>query len=151
MFHIRVFIKCDWNFGGFSKIHITFYKHILNIHNGNNVQQNYLLIEPLLNLVVEFFVEKTRSLSIFFSNSEFGMRVYKGKIEARSESISLYTFLRLFPRKINILKKTKLDLRELNELDDMNVKKVFLNLTNILKSTTKMPEKWKIIKVFIIF
>ena len=69
------------------------------------------------------------------------MRVYKGKIEVRNEGVSLYTFLRISPRKINILKKTKLDLRELNELNDMNVKKVLLNLTNILKSTAKMSKK----------
>jgi hypothetical protein len=69
------------------------------------------------------------------------MRVYKGKIEVRNEDISLYIFLRISPRKINILKKTKLGLRELNELNDMNVKKVLLNLTNILKSTAKMSKK----------
>ena len=69
------------------------------------------------------------------------MRVYKGKIEARNEGIFLYIFLRISPRKINILKKTKLGLRELNELNDMNVKKVLLNLTNILKSTAKMSKK----------
>ena len=69
------------------------------------------------------------------------MGVYRGKIEARNEVISLYTFLRISPRKINILKKTKLGPRELNELDDMNVKKMLFNLTNILKSTTKMSKK----------
>ena len=69
------------------------------------------------------------------------MRIYKGKIEVRNEDISLYIFLRISPRKINILKKTKLGLRELNELNDMNVKKVLLNLTNILKSTAKMSKK----------
>ena len=69
------------------------------------------------------------------------MRVYKGKIEARNESISLYTFLRISPRKINILKKTKLNPRELNGVNDMNVKKILLNLINILKSITKMSKK----------
>ena len=97
----------------------------------------------MLNLLGAFFVEKTRVLSIFFSNSEFGMRVYRGEIEARSDGFSLFIFLRISPRKINILKKTKLGLRELNELDDRNVKKVLLNLTNILKSTTKMSKKMK--------
>ena len=96
---------------------------------------------PLLNLLAAFFIEKTRFSSIFFSNSEFGVRVYRGKIEARNESISLYTFLRISLRKINIFKKTKLGSRELNEMDDMNVRKMLLNLTNILKSTTKMSEK----------
>ena len=72
------------------------------------------------------------------------MRVYRGKIEARSEGISFYTFLRIFPRKINILKKLKLDPRELNEVDDMNVKKkILFNLTNALKSITEMPKKRK--------
>ena len=48
--------------------------------------------------------------------------VDKGKIEARNEGIFLYTFLRkISPRKINILKKTELSLRELNEVDDINV------------------------------
>ena len=69
------------------------------------------------------------------------MRVYKGKIEARNEGIPLNTFFRISTRKINILKKTKLDSRELNKIDDMNVKKALLNLTNILVSTTKMSKK----------
>ena len=69
------------------------------------------------------------------------MRVYRGKIETKIEGISLYTFLRISPRKINILKKTKLGPRELNKVDDMNVNKIMLNLTNILKSTTKMSKK----------
>ena len=30
---------------------------------------------------------------------------------------------------------------ERNELEDMNIKKALLNLTNILKSTTKMSKK----------
>ena len=109
----------------------------------NDVQQNYLSIEPLLNLLTAFFVEKTRFLSKKISNSEFGMRVYKGKIEAGNEDISLYTFLRISPRKINILKKLKLGPRELNEADDMSVKKMLLNLTNFLKSTTKISKKMK--------
>ena len=71
------------------------------------------------------------------------MRVYRGKIEARSEGISLHTFLRTSPRKINIFKKTKLGSRERNELDEMNVQKALLNVTNILKSTKKMPKKMK--------
>ena len=112
-------------------IYITFHKHISNINNGDNAQQNYVSIEPLLNLLVAFFVEKMRFPSKFFSNSEFGMRVYKGKIEARNGGIPLYTFLRISPRKINILKKTNLDPRELNQVDEINVKKMLLDLTNI--------------------
>ena len=122
-------------------MHITFYKHTSKKNNGNNVQQNYLSIKPLLNLLAAFFVEKTRFFSIFFSNSEFEMRVYKGKIEVRNEGICLYTFLRISPRKTNILKKAKLDPGELNEVNGMNVKKMLLNLTNILKSTKKMSKK----------
>ena len=90
IFHIKFCAKCNWNFRGFLKIHITFYKHILNIINGDNVQQNYLSIEPLLNLLATFFVEKTRFLSIFFSNSEFRMRVYKGKLKLETK-VSLFT------------------------------------------------------------
>ena len=44
-------------------------------------------------------------------------------MDAKNGGTFLYTFLRISPRKINILKKTKLDPRELNEADDMNVKK----------------------------
>ena len=69
------------------------------------------------------------------------MRIYKGKIEARSEGIPLYTFLRISPRKINIFKKTKMDPRELNKVDEMNIKKMLLNLTNILKFTTGKSKK----------
>ena len=141
MFYIKFCVKCDWNFRGFLKIHINFYKHVLNIDTFNNAKQNYLLIELLLNPLATFFVEKTRFLPIFFSNSEFGMRVYRGKIEARNEGISLYIFLTISPRKINIFINTKLDPRELNELNDMNVEKMLFNLTNILKSTTKMLKK----------
>ena len=118
-----------------------FVKHILNLSNENNAQKNCLSIEPLLDLLTAFFVEKTRFSSIFFSNTEFGMRAYKGKIEGRNESIPLHTFLRISPQKINILKKTKLNSSELNELDDINVEKMLLNLTNILKSTKKMSKK----------
>ena len=87
------------------------------------------------------FYRENENFVNFFSNSEFGMRVYKGQIEARSEGISFYTFSRISPRKINILKKTKLDPRELNKMDDMNIKKMLLSLTNILKSTIKMSKK----------
>ena len=73
-----------------------------------------------------------------FSDSEFGMRVYKGKMKARNESTFLYTFFRISPQKINILKKSKLGLRELNKLDDTNIKKMLFNLEDILKYTAKM-------------
>ena len=75
-------------------------------------------------------------------NTEFGMRVYILFFSSKTEEdILLYTFLRISLRKINILKKTKLDLRKLNEIDDMNAKKILLNLTNILKPTIEMPKK----------
>ena len=51
------------------------------------------------------------------------MRVYKGKMDARNGGTFLYIFLSISPRKINISKNSKLGLRELNELDDMNAKK----------------------------
>ena len=79
----------------------------------------------------------------FFSNSEFGMRVYKGKMEARNEGIFLYTFLRISPRKINILKKTKLSPRELNEADKMRARKMLLNFMNILKAKLQKCRKMK--------
>ena len=63
-------------------------------------------------------------------------------MKAGNEGIFLYTFLRISPRKINILKKTKLGPRDLNEVDDLNINKMLFNLTNILKSTTKMSKKW---------
>ena len=77
----------------------------------------------MLNLLATFYVEKKRFFLIFFSNSEFGMRVYRGKTEAKLKNILLCTFLRISPRKINILKKNKLGSRELNKFDGMNVKK----------------------------
>ena len=147
MFHIKFCAKCDRHFGGFLKIHIICYKYILKINNKDDAQWNYLSFKPLLSLLVALFIKKTKCLSIFFSNSEFGIRVYRGKIDARREGISLYTFLKISPRKINILKKTKLGRRELNEVDDINVEKMLLNTTNVLKSTTKMSKKWKKIKV----
>ena len=82
-----------------------------------------------------------------FVNFFFKFRIWdegiQGKTEARSEGIPLYTFLRIFPRKINILKKSKLGLRELNKLDDTNIKKMLFNLADILKSTAKMSKKKK--------
>ena len=109
------------------------------------MQQNYLSIEPLLNFLVEFFVEKTRFLLKFFSNSEFEMRVYREKLKLETD-ILLYTFLRISPRKINIFKKTKLgprELNKLNKLNEINIKKILFNITNILKSTTNISKKWK--------
>ena len=79
----------------------------------------------------------------FFSNSEFGMRVYKGKFGGKNEGISLYIFLRIFPRKINILKKNKLGPRELNERCGTNTKKILLNLTNILNILQKCQKNEK--------
>ena len=51
------------------------------------------------------------------------MRVCRGEIIARNESTPLYTFLRVSPRKTNILEKTKLNPKEfINEIDDINKK-----------------------------
>ena len=107
------------------------------------MQKNYLSIKLLQNLLAALFIEKTTFLSKFFSVSEFGMRVYKGKMDAKNGGTFLYTFLRISPRKINILKNSKLGLRELNKLNDMNAKKMLLNLSNILKPTIEMPKKMK--------
>ena len=90
MFHIKFCAKWNWNFKGFLKIHIIFYKHISNIIYGNNTQKYYLSIKPLLNLLAIFFVEKTRFLSKFFWNSEFVMRVYRGKLKLETK-VSLCT------------------------------------------------------------
>ena len=58
--------------------------------------------------------------------------------------IPFYThFWGYLHEKSTFWKKTKLDPRELNEFDDMNVKKMLLNLTNILKSTAKMSKNLK--------
>ena len=113
------------------KICIILYKHVSNSRNAHNAQQNYLSIELLLNLLTAFFVEKTRFLSDFFSNSEFGMRVHREKIEARSEGISLSTFLIISLRKINILRRTKLYPIELHGIYEMHVKPMLLNIMNI--------------------
>ena len=59
MFYIKFCAKCNQTFGGLLKIQNTFYKHILNINNGNDVQQKYLSIEPLMSLLAAFFVKKT--------------------------------------------------------------------------------------------
>jgi hypothetical protein len=69
------------------------------------------------------------------------MGVYTGKIEARNKNISLYTFLRISLRKINILKKPKLYPTELNEFYEMNVIQMLLNLMSILESAIEMLKK----------
>ena len=123
------------------KIHITFYKYILNISIENNAQQNYLSIEPLLNFLAAFFAEKTRFLSEYFSNSESGIRVYTSFFEAKIEGILFYTFLKISPRKINIFKKTKLVPRDLKEMDDMNVKKNAAQYKNYFEIYYKESKK----------
>ncbi len=100
MFHIKFYVKSNWKFEGFLKIHITFYKYILKINNKDDAQWNYLSFKPLLSLLVALFIKKTKCLSIFFSNSEFGMRVYKGKIEARNEDIFCTHFWRYLHEKL---------------------------------------------------
>ena len=121
-FHIKFYIKCVWNFNSFLEMHIIFYKHVSYVSNWNNEQKNYLFTELLLSLLAAVFAEKTRSLSIFFSNSEFGLRVYRGKVKLEM-IVSVYTFLRIPPRKINILKKPKLCPQELNEVNRHEFKK----------------------------
>ena len=122
MFYINFCVKCNWNFGGFLKIHNIFYKHILNINYENNVQQNYLSIinRAIMELFSCIFRRENRTFINFFSNSKFGIRVYRGKVETRNGYYFVY-ILRIYPRKINILKKTKLGPIEPNEVDDMNI------------------------------
>ena len=111
------------------------------MNNGNNTQKNYLSIEPLPNVLAAFFIKKTRLLSKTFSNSGFGMRVYRGKNKAGIEDISLYAFLGISPRQINALKKIKLDPREPNKVDDIDIKKNAAQFNEYLKSTTKKSKK----------
>ena len=69
------------------------------------------------------------------------MRVYKEKIESRNEGISLYTILRISRRKINIIRKTKLGLIELNEIDGINVKKNTVQFNEYFKIHYKNVKK----------
>ena len=78
------------------------------------------------------FSQRKRDFCHFFFKSRIWDEGIQGKIEARNEGISLYTFLKISPRKIYNLKKTKVYLRELNKVNVMNVKKMLLYLTNIL-------------------
>ena len=86
MLYIKFCAKCNWDIEGFFlKMHNIFYKHISNIINGNNAQKNYFSIEPLLNLLSAFFVEKSRFLSIFSQIQDLGWG-YTGeklKLEAK--------------------------------------------------------------------
>ena len=141
MLHVKFGVKCNWTVGSFLKIRTIFYKHISNKSYGNDAQINYLSIEPFLNFLAAFCVEKTRFLTIFFSSSEFGTRVYRGKIEARSEGISLHTFLRISLRKISILKRIKMNLIDINELYDMNVKKIASQFNEYFKTYYRNAKK----------
>ena len=143
MLHIKFCTKCHWNCGGFLKIRIAFYKHASKLVYGNNVQQNYLSIEPLLNLLAAFVVEKTRFLSKFFQIQSLGWGYTRENLEVKTR-VSLCTYFWGYLHEKSIfLKKTKLGLRKLNELNDMNVNKMLLNITNVLKSTAKMSKKMK--------
>ena len=81
------------------------------------------------------------------------MRVYKENIEARNEDISLHTFLRISPRKINILKKTRLSPKEFNEMDGMNVKTNATQFNEYFeiyyKKYQKNEKKIKVFKIFL--
>ena len=68
------------------------------------------------------------------------------------KDISLCTFLRISPRKINILKKNKLGPRELDNVDDTNVKKSTAQYNEYFKIDYKRSQKkWKKKKVLRIF
>lgn len=81
------------------------------------------------------------------------MRVYRGKIEARSESNSLYTFLKISPQKINTSKRAKLGPIEVNVAYTLNMKSTQVNITNILNVFIKSKKSKKrifFIEVFFI-
>ena len=82
MFRIKFWVKYNWNFGGFLKVHITFYKHISNVSYLSDAQNNYLSIELLHNLLATFFVEKPRFFQFFqIQNLEWGYTGEKLKLE----------------------------------------------------------------------
>ena len=96
--------------------------------------------------IAEFFSYIFRREKLGFHKKKVKFRIWdegiQGKIEAKSESILLYTFLKISSQKINILKRSKLGPIELNGIDDINVKKMVFNSANILWSTTKRSKKW---------
>jgi hypothetical protein len=97
-----------------------------------------------MNSLAMFFIEKTRFLSkFFFSYSKYGMRAYWSFSVANPRIFLFYAFLGISLRKINIFQKTKLDLLGLAEIYNKYKKQPLLNLTNILKSTTKNVKKEK--------
>ena len=63
-----------------------------------------------MNVLVTFFIEKTRFLPIFLSSPKFGMRIYWWFFFVAKPRIFFfffYTFLRISLQKINILKRAK--------------------------------------------
>ena len=64
-------------------------------------------------------------------------------MEARNEGTFLYTFFRISPQKINILKNSKLGPRELNELNDMNVKKNVVQFNQYFETYYRNAKKMK--------
>ena len=70
------------------------------------------------------------------------MRVHRLSFAAK-QKLFLCTFLGMFLRKTNTLKRIKSNHTELNEVYAMNEKQLLLNITNNLKSATKNEEKRK--------
>ena len=96
-----------------------------------------------MSFLPTFFIEKTGFLLFSFSNPKFERRVYSSFWEAKSRIFYFYTFSRTSRRKINIFKKTKMELTELIKLYKANKKQLLLVLINILKFTTKNVKKGK--------
>ena len=141
MFHIKFCVKCNWNFGGFLMIHITFYKHISSINNENDAQKKYLSTELLKNLLAAFFVEKTRFLPIFFQIQNLGWGYTREKLKLETKVSFCIHFWRyldeklIFWNKLNWIRESSM--RSMKWI----FKKMLFYLINILKSTTEMPKK----------
>jgi hypothetical protein len=88
------------------------------------------------------FRRENRIFVNFFFQIQNMKRGYTGLFWQQNRGYSYFNaFFRISLRKINILKKTKMDLRDLIEFYNRNKKQLLLNLTNILKSATKKKSK----------
>ena len=96
-----------------------------------------------MNFLDRFFIEKTGFLSTFFSNPKFEAMVYWSFLEAKSRIFFFYAFSRISPRKINILKKSKMELTELIRLYNINKKQLLLNLNKYFDIYYKKCQKRK--------
>jgi hypothetical protein len=141
MFDIKFCVKCGWNFRNFLKIHATFYKCILRLYRWYNMQLNNLSNKLLINVLVIYFIEKTRFWTFFF----FKFKIWDESIlvffEAKPRMFFFYRFLRIPLWKIVVLKTAKMHPTELTKIYNKNKKWLLLNLTNAVKPTTKNVKK----------